>query len=264
MSISSIAESLLITFIKTKIGGYYTIESQILLSDELMVFSDLRRGYMMENDSTLKESVYNQILKTNDVKGVYELFNILGYPENSILEPSSKRKKSTFEFKKEDNERINEIYSVLNMEGKLPVFLLETATLTPSFIRSVTNTFDGQYIKYLLVFTTNYNEIVFVFPDKEKIGVGKHKLKLIKLNVNKEDIRTKKIFYSVIETLANLRYENRNTWREVWAKWKKAFSVERVTKAFFDDYKEVFFKLRSELRNQISTFSLSSMGSKMR
>ena len=204
----------------------------------------------MENDSALKESVYNQILKIKDAKGVYDLFSILGFPESSILGPSSKRKKTTFEFKKEDNERINEVYSILNVEDKLPVFLLETATLAPSFIRSVTNTFDRQYIQYLLIFTTNYNEITFVFPEKEKVGVGKHKLKLIKLNVDKDDIRTKKVRYSVIETLANLRYENKATWREIWKNWKKAFSVERVTEAFFDNYKEVFFKLRSELQKQ--------------
>ena len=204
----------------------------------------------MKNDSTLKESVYNQILKIKDVNGMYELFRILSYPESSILAASSKRKKTTFEFKKEDNERVNEIYSILNVEGKLPVFLLETTTLVPSFIRSVTNTFDRHYIQYLLVFTTNYNEITFVFPDKEKVEIGKHKLKLIKLNVDKEDIKTKKVRYSVIETLANLRYENKATWREVWKNWKTAFDVERVTKAFFEDYKEMFFKLRSELQTQ--------------
>ena len=204
----------------------------------------------MENDSALKESVYNQILKIKDATGVYYLFSILGFPESSILGPSSKRKKTAFGFKKEYNERINEVYSILNVEDKLPVFLLETTTLAPSFIRSVTNTFDRQYIQYLLIFTTDYNEITFVFPDKEKVGVGKHKLKLIKLNVDKDDIRTKKVRYSVIETLANLRYENKATWREIWKNWKKAFSVERVTEAFFDNYKEVFFKLRSELQKQ--------------
>ena len=202
----------------------------------------------MEIDFTLKESVYNQILKISDAKGLYELFSILGYSGNSILDLSSKRKKTTFGFKKEDNERISEIYSVLNVDNKLPVFLLETTTLAPSFIRSITNTFERQYMQYLLVFTTNYNEITFVLPGKEKVEVGKHKLKLIKLNVDKEDIKNKKAYYSVIETLANLRYENNTTWREVWRNWKKAFSVERVTKAFFDDYKEVFFKLRSELQ----------------
>ena len=197
----------------------------------------------------VRENVYNQILKIKDAKGVYDLFSILGYPEGSILDLSSKRKKSTFEFKMEDNERIKEIYSVLNLDNKLPVFLLETITLAPSFIRSVTNTFDKQYIQYLLVFVTDYNELTFIFPDK-KIETGKHKLKLIKLNVDKEDIRTKENYYSVIETLANLRYENEDTWREVWRNWKTAFSVERVTENFFEKYKEAFFKLRGELQRQ--------------
>ena len=204
----------------------------------------------MENDSTLKEKVYNQILLINDANGVFDLFSILGYPKGSVLDLSSKRKKSTFDFKKEDNERINEIYSVLNIDEKLPVFLLETSTLAQSFIRSVTNTFDKQYIQYLLVFTINYNEITLVFPDKEKVEVGRHKLKLTKLSVDKEDIKTKKAYYSVIETITNLKYENKATWREVWRNWKRAFSVERVTEAFFDDYKEVFFNLRSELQKQ--------------
>ena len=204
----------------------------------------------MENDSTLKEKVYNQILLINDANGVFDLFSILGYPKGSVLDLSSKRKKSTFDFKKEDNERINEIYSVLNIDEKLPVFLLETSTLAQSFIRSVTNTFDKQYIHYLLVFTINYNEITLVFPDKEKVEVGRHKLKLTKLSVDKEDIKTKKAYYSVIETITNLKYENKATWREVWKNWKEAFSVERVTKAFFVDYKEVFFELRKGLQKQ--------------
>lgn len=204
----------------------------------------------MENEIILRENVYKKILTIDEAKGVYELFGTLGFPKSAILDASSKRKKSTFEFKKEDNERIKEIFSVLNLDEKLPVFLLETTTLTPTFIRSVTNTFDKQYIQYLLIFTVKYDDIVFVFPDKEKVEAGKHKLKLIKLNVDKEDIKTKKIYYSVIETLVNLRYEDKATWRDVWRNWKKAFSVERVTEAFFDDYKEVFFKLRSELQKQ--------------
>ena len=204
----------------------------------------------MENDVILRENVYNQILKIEGAKDVYKLFGTLGFPEAAILDPSSKRKKSTFEFKKDDNEKIKEIFSVLNLDEKLPVFLLETTSLTPTFIRSVTNTFDKQYIQFLLIFTEDYNEITFVLPDKEKVETGKHKLKLIKLNVDREDIKSKKVYYSVIETLANLRYENKATWREVWRNWKKAFSVERVTEAFFDDYKEIFFKLRSELQKQ--------------
>ncbi len=204
----------------------------------------------MLNEVILRERIYKQVIKTKSANDLFDLFKILGYPENVILDPSSKRKKSDFDFRKEDEERIKEIYSILSFDKNLPVFLLETTTLHPSFVRSVASTFDKQYLQFLLIFTTDYSEISFVFPDKEKIEAGKHKLKLTKLILDKEDIRSKRDYYSVIQTLANMEYEDKAGWREVWRKWKKAFSVERVTEEFFERYKEIFFKLRDELHKQ--------------
>jgi hypothetical protein len=204
----------------------------------------------MLNEVILREQIYQQVIKTRSAKDLFDLFKILGYPEGVILDPSSKRKKSDFDFRKEDEERIKEIFSILSFDKNLPVFLLETTTLNPSFVRSVASTFDKQYLQFLLIFTTDYSEISFVFPDKEKIEAGKHKLKLTKLTLDKEDIKSKRDYYSVIQTLANMEYEDKASWREVWRKWKKAFSVERVTEEFFERYKEIFFKLRDELHKQ--------------
>ena len=188
----------------------------------------------MLNEVILREHIYQKVIKIGSAKDLFDLFEILGYPENIILDPSSKRKKSDFDFRKEDEERIKEIYSILSFKKDLPVFLLETTTLHPSFVRSVASAFDKQYPPFLLIFTTDYSEISFVFPDKEKKEAGKHKLKLTKLTIDKEDIKSKKDYYSVIQTLANMEYEDKAGWREVWRKWKKAFSVERVTEEFFD------------------------------
>ena len=204
----------------------------------------------MLNEVILRERIYKQIINTESAKGIFDLFRALGYPENIVLDPTSKRKKSTFEFKKDDEDRINEVYSILTFDEKLPVFLLETTTLQPSFVRSVSSTFDKQYLQFLLIFTVDYSEITFVFPDKEKMEAGKHKLKLTKLNVEREDVKSKKEYYSVIQTLANMEFEENATWREVWRKWKKAFSVERVTEEFFERYKDMFFKLRTDLHKQ--------------
>ena len=204
----------------------------------------------MLNEVILREHIYQQVIKTRSAKDLFDLFKILGYPESVILDPSSKRKKTDFDFRKEDEERIKEIFSILSFDKNLPVFLLETTTLNPSFVRSVASTFDKQYLQFLLIFTTDYSEISFVFPDKEKIEAGKHKLNLTKLTLDKEDIKSKRDYYSVIQTLANMEYEDKASWREVWRKWKKAFSVERVTEEFFERYKEIFFKLRDELHKQ--------------
>jgi len=204
----------------------------------------------MLNEAVLREKIYQHVIKVESSKDIFDLFKILGYPENIVLDKSSKRRKSDFDFKKEDEERIKEIFSILGFGTNLPVFLLETTTLHPSFIRSISNTVDKQYLQYFLIFTVDYSEISFVFPDKEKIEAGKHKLKLIKLILNKKDMYSKKDYYSVIQTLAKMAYDDGTSWRDIWRKWKKAFSVERVTEEFFEHYKEIFFRLRDDLRKQ--------------
>ena len=205
----------------------------------------------MVTDNELRRSIKEHIIKIKSSSGIFSLFKLLNYPDKILKDVSAKRKKTTFDFKKEDTERIREIYSILSFEEKLPVFLLETKTLNNSFIRSMTTNFDKQYLQFLLMFTIDYSEIVFVFPNREKIETGKHKLRLIKLIVNKEDIINKQEQYTVIETLSNICYNENETWRDVWRKWRKAFSVERVTEAFFEDYtNNIFFDLRKELNKQ--------------
>lgn len=199
----------------------------------------------MTNILKLKQEIQEKIAKFNSAEDIYGLFKLLNYPENILFDTSSKRKKETFDFKKEDAERIKEIYSILSFDEKLPVFLLEIKTLTSSFIRSITTTFDKQYLHFLLIFAKDYSEIVFVFPKREKIETGKHKLKLIKLIINKKEIH-----FTEIQTLSNIYFEKEESWRDVWKKWSKAFSVERVTKDFFEDYKNIFFTLRNDLNRQ--------------
>lgn len=203
----------------------------------------------MDDEVELRKRVYDHLCKTESAGDVYDLFSILGYPSGILQEKSSKRIKSSFGFKQEDEERIREVYSVLSFEGSLPVFLLETTTLSPQFIRSVTTTFDRQYLQFLLIFSQDYSELVFVFPQKEKVEVGNLKLKITKLIVDRKDLEVREDYYSVITTLAKLRYENEG-WRRVWSHWREAFSVERVTKEFFENYRATFFKLRDEIRKQ--------------
>lgn len=204
----------------------------------------------MKDNTQLKREIREHISRFKSASDIFSLFKLLNYPDKILFDVSSRRKKDAFDFKKEDASRINEIYSILSFDEKLPVFLLETKTLTPSFIRSVTTTFDKQYLHFLLIFSADYSEVIFVFPNREKIETGKHKLKLTKLIINKEDIIDKNEHYTVVEALANIHFENEGNWRDVWRKWNKAFSVERVTEAFFEDYKNIFFSLRKDLISQ--------------
>lgn len=200
----------------------------------------------------MKKQIKKYISNLNSADDIFSLFKLLNYPKDIIFDVSYIRDKEDFGFKKEDSERIENIYSVLSFEEHLPVFLLETTTLTPSFIRSVTNKFDSQYMRFILIFSIldDYSDVLFVLPNREKVEAGKYKLKLTKLNVNKEEIRDKNEYFTVIETLSNIYYENELNWRFVWKKWREAFNVERVTESFFEDYKTVFFKLRDKIKEQ--------------
>ena len=93
--------------------------------------------------------------------------------------------------------------------------------------------------------TVDYSEVVFIFPDREKINGDQHKLKLIKLIVNRDEI-----YYTDVQTLSNLLYEKGTKRRQLWRQWRSAFSVERVTKNFFENYKKIFFLLKKELSTQ--------------
>ncbi len=199
----------------------------------------------MEDNIGLRRKIHQHIGKIKSADDIFTLFSHLNYSYKT-----TKRKKESFNFKKDDVQRIKNLYSITSFGENLPVFLLETKTLNPSFIRSVTTAFDKQYLHFLLIFATDYSEIVFMLPNREKTEKGEHKLKLTKLIIDRDEIINKKEGYTIIETLSNIRYEGETNWRDVWRKWKKAFSVERVTEAFFEDYKKIFFTLRDEVNKQ--------------
>ena len=142
----------------------------------------------MSNLAVQRQKIKEHILKVSSPKGIYQLFSLLNYPKDVIFDSSYIRKKDTFDFNKGDVDKIKEIYSVLSFgDGlkkgdKLPVFLVECSKLEPTaFVRNVTKKFVDIYMRVLLVFTIDYNEFVFVFPDFEKKEVGVSKLIITKL-----------------------------------------------------------------------------------
>jgi hypothetical protein len=200
------------------------------------------------NEADMRKNIRDHILRCSSAEDIFKLFHVLNYPKEIINSPTSRRKKEAFDFKKEDVPRIGEIFPILSFKDKFPVFLIEVKSLHTSFIRSVSTTINNQYLPpFLLIFTVNYSDIVFVFPSSEREG-AKQKLKLTKLVITKDDLH-----YTDIVTIASLTYTDGATWRDVWKQWKKAFSVERVTEEFFEDYKKIFFSLRDEVVSQKNT-----------
>jgi 23S rRNA G2445 N2-methylase RlmL len=191
--------------------------------------------------------------KICSVDDVYGLFKGLGYPPEAILDPSYKRRISEFGFAKEEEEKIANIYTILSIEKNLNVFLVETkspANVTVRFLRYLAKVFSDHYMHFLLIVTGDFRTVVFVLPDFERKGVGEVKLKIIRLQVDVSDP-----YYTDKQTIASLGLtEQERSWRDIWLKWRDAFSVRRVTDEFFrlyaGDPDSIFFKVRNSLVRQ--------------
>ncbi len=194
----------------------------------------------------LKRFVQTFIPDMDSPEKVYELFRGLGYPEDKILDPSYKRKISEFDFAKEEREKVKDIYTIFNYDGKLQIFLIETHSLSRPLIRNLTKLLSDRYLRFLLLLTSDYKEYIFIFPEFERVTEGKHKLKITKLVFDRENP-----YHTDLLTISNLVLTGEEeNWRDIWLRWKDAFSVRRVTDEFFEDYKNAFFELRKTFQKQ--------------
>lgn len=194
----------------------------------------------------IREEIRGFIPGIKSQRDVYGLFRVLNYPENVFFEPGSKRKLQDFDFKEEFAKEINNVYTILSFEKNIPVFLFEVSAVRLSLLRYITKKLSDKYIRFLLVITSDYETITFLFPEYEKVSTGEHKIKITRLVIDK-----KELYWTDIETIANLFYVGKEeSWRDVWRKWREAFSVEQVTERYFEDYKNSFFLLRNEFVKQ--------------
>jgi hypothetical protein len=194
----------------------------------------------------VENQVQSFVPKTDSPEKIYELFLSLGYPKDKLLDPSYKRKIEEFDFAKEEREKIKDIYTVFNYDGKLQIFLIEITSLTVPFVRYLAKRLSDRYLRFLLILTSDYKEYTFVFPEFERIEEGKHKLKITRLNFNREQP-----YHTDLMTISNIALTgDEENWRDIWMRWKDAFSVEKVTDKFFEDYKNAFFELRKTFENQ--------------
>ncbi len=67
----------------------------------------------------IEHPVQSFVPQADSPEKIYELFLSLGYPKDKVLNPSYRRKIEEFEFPKEEKEKIKDIYTVFNYDGKL-------------------------------------------------------------------------------------------------------------------------------------------------
>ena len=137
----------------------------------------------MINKTHLKVKLSNFLPKIRAPKDIFSLFQILSYPKDSFFDTSYKRKLEEFELKVEEKRKIKNIYTILNFQKNLTVFLIEVKTLSSRLIKYLARIFSERYDCVLLVITRDYYSILFVLPDYERGPKGKPRLRITKLYV---------------------------------------------------------------------------------
>jgi len=131
------------------------------------------------------------------------------------------------------------IYLLCNYDHLFQIYLFETNNLNLTPIKSVCQSFTKKQGDYLLLFTADYTEIVFVNPLRRPGGV---ELRRLKLNTLREAFHTE---LQVLNALA-LPQVDMNPF-DIYDLQCEAFRKERVTDDFYKTYKKVFEDVRQSL-----------------
>ncbi|WP_414838307.1 Eco57I restriction-modification methylase domain-containing protein [Candidatus Nanosalina sp. VS9-1] len=201
---------------------------------------------MASLDQKQKREKVQELLKEIDSpEKVYEFFEEIGY-ENSTRDPSYKRDISEFNFKEKAEDKLENIYTVLDYQDEITVLLIETESLSKTHVRYVTERLARKFNYILPIFTSDFRKYQFVFPTFDETTPGEIDIQLTTLEVDSENV-----FYSDADALSKIWLEEERNFPHVWNQWEKAFSIDKVTEQFFEDYQEQFFHIRGKVLEQV-------------
>ena len=177
------------------------------------------------------------------LKKIYQFFKELGY---KILTPDYTGKES-FDLSKDEKELVEKIYTVCNYERRFVVFLVEIKNLKTPVVRGMLERFSREYSYPFLIFTPDYHNYTFAFVKKEREDVGEFKRTIVKLNL---DISNS--YYTDKLVLSRIALEEDQPPKAIYEILNDAFSVERVTKDFYNGYLTLFKEVRGHFAKAIS------------
>ena len=179
-----------------------------------------------------------QHLSVRSAADIHELFRLLGYPVYEP-EPFEGPDLDELELDEVDVASVNRAYIVSNLDNHT-VYLYEVDDLRQTRLRGLAwNAL--QRGTALLVVTRDYREIVFVHPrfvgNPTKSNVRVDKLKMIVSDPTRHDLDT-----------LNAIHAHRRSGQQVYQAQAEAFNVARITKRFYDEYKEHYDLAREAIR----------------
>ncbi|MFQ6091793.1 MAG: Eco57I restriction-modification methylase domain-containing protein [bacterium] len=143
---------------------------------------------------------------------------------------------------------MQESFLLADYDRNFQIYFIRPSSMRRTDFRTVLEPFYRRYPQgnYLFVFTTDWEEIAFVSPERVAIEPGKTKLRFRILFVDRSNVYHTDL--EVLNSIAILPTEQRA--ELIWQKHLEAFNVERVTKEFFEAYKSALNFIKGELLSQ--------------
>ena len=185
---------------------------------------------------------------TDSIKKLSAFLNALGYRAKAELLHIP-----DYGFPDNVKKTLKEFYLISDYWKQFQIYFANIPALTRTNYRNIIESFNRKFpqVNTLFIFTKDWSEIAFVNPERIAVEIGKTKLKLKTLTVDREYI-----YHTDREVIENIRLTPLEQSPDViYEKHKNAFNVERVTKEFFEAYKYALNALKDILSTQKKTES---------
>ncbi|MBI2310075.1 N-6 DNA methylase, partial [Candidatus Collierbacteria bacterium] len=174
---------------------------------------------------------------------VYQLFDSLGY---KVLDSRLKTNPSVYNLPVKEAALVEKIYAVSNYDRRFQILLFKLKEENKEAIRTIPEKILREVDFPFIIFTPDFKTYTFTLVEKVREGPGEFKRKLTKLVID-----SSQPYHTDKEILGSLALSvDIKTPVEVYKLFQGAFSVEKVTKKFFTEYREVFERLVREVTKQ--------------
>jgi hypothetical protein len=196
------------------------------------------------------EAVRNSLNQYITPSGAAQFFRSLGYP---VLQTPLPYDDVLDEMPQQAKEAVGSLNQIFQSDGEPPFRIFHAELRHPSIRRTDIRYFlEAFYRRYpqgenLFVFSPkdHYDDLAFVSPLRLPDPRDPQK---VRLWLRVLQVRRDQPYRTDLEVLERIRADDLRDPQAIWERHKKAFSIQRVTEQFFQDYSRVFREVQNVLR----------------
>jgi hypothetical protein len=196
------------------------------------------------------EAVRNSLNQYITPSGAAQFFRSLGYP---VLQTPLPYDDVLDEMPQQAKEAVGSLNQIFQSDGEPPFRIFHAELRHPSIRRTDIRYFlEAFYRRYpqgenLFVFSPkdHYDDLAFVSPLRLPDPRDPQK---VRLWLRVLQVRRDQPYRTDLEVLERIRADDLRDPQAIWKRHKEAFSIQRVTEQFFQDYSRVFREVQNVLR----------------